>query len=188
MLDLAGDTGQPGVVRATALWLVEQRADRPAADRAATMLDDPDPLVRAAAIGVQKAAGQQDRVQRVLPRLNDPAKMVRIQAAKALLGVPIAHMPERMAASMRRAMSEWQRSLVARADFSRNPHGDRRHRADDAQYPGGAGGAFREAVRMDPQREEAWVMLARITAATKGARPPGPFWTKPLPPTPGATC
>ncbi|MFC6688898.1 multiheme c-type cytochrome [Jhaorihella thermophila] len=117
LLDLAGDTGQPGVVRATALWLVEQRADRPAADRAATMLDDPDPLVRAAAIGVQKAAGQQDRVQRVLPRLNDPAKMVRIQAAKALLGVPIAHMPERMAASMRRAMSEWQRSLVARADF-----------------------------------------------------------------------
>ncbi|MFC6688899.1 hypothetical protein [Jhaorihella thermophila] len=31
-------------------------------------------------------------------------------------------------------------------------------------------GAFREAVRMDPQREEAWVMLARITAATKGGR------------------
>jgi cytochrome c-type biogenesis protein CcmH/NrfG len=28
--------------------------------------------------------------------------------------------------------------------------------------------AFRETVRMDPQRVEAWVMLARISAATRG--------------------
>jgi Tfp pilus assembly protein PilF len=31
-----------------------------------------------------------------------------------------------------------------------------------------AKGAFREVVRMDPQREEAWVMLTRITAAVDG--------------------
>jgi cytochrome c-type biogenesis protein CcmH/NrfG len=32
-----------------------------------------------------------------------------------------------------------------------------------------AEGAFREAVRLDPQQIEAWVMLARIAAATQGA-------------------
>ena len=31
-----------------------------------------------------------------------------------------------------------------------------------------ARGAFREAVRMDPQSEDAWVMLARIAAAAEG--------------------
>jgi cytochrome c-type biogenesis protein CcmH/NrfG len=32
-----------------------------------------------------------------------------------------------------------------------------------------AEGAFREAVRLDPQQIEAWVMLARIAAAAQGA-------------------
>jgi cytochrome c-type biogenesis protein CcmH/NrfG len=32
-----------------------------------------------------------------------------------------------------------------------------------------AEGAFREATRLDPQRSEAWVMLARIAAATRGS-------------------
>lgn len=33
--------------------------------------------------------------------------------------------------------------------------------------------AFREAVRLDPQRVEAWVMLVRIAAATRGAEATG---------------
>ena len=32
----------------------------------------------------------------------------------------------------------------------------------------GAERAFREVVRMDPQREDAWIMLARIAEATQG--------------------
>lgn len=34
--------------------------------------------------------------------------------------------------------------------------------------PAAAEAAFREAVHLDPQRTDAWVMLVRITAATKG--------------------
>ena len=33
---------------------------------------------------------------------------------------------------------------------------------------GSAERAFREVVRMDPQREDAWVMLARIADTTQG--------------------
>ena len=33
---------------------------------------------------------------------------------------------------------------------------------------GAATAAFREVVRLDPQRTEAWVMIVRIAAATEG--------------------
>ena len=53
--------------RATALWMPEQANSPVNAGRVAALLSDPDPLVRATAIGTQRMAAPQDRVLRVLP-------------------------------------------------------------------------------------------------------------------------
>ncbi|MEM9106043.1 MAG: multiheme c-type cytochrome [Pseudomonadota bacterium] len=164
---LALDESEPAIARATALWLLSQGADGATADKVAPLLQDEEPLVRAAAISVQNAIPPQFRVQRTLEMLDDPVRMVRIEAAKSMLNAPIARLPGQMQEKMERAMDEWRGSLAARFDFPET-HMVLGGMALTMRNIEGAKGAFREAVRMDPQNEDAWVMLTRIAAAVEG--------------------
>ncbi|MCE8554668.1 HEAT repeat domain-containing protein [Ruegeria pomeroyi] len=164
---LAQDRDQAGLVRATALWLLSQGGDANSAEFLAGLLEDDDPLVRAAAIGVQRAAPPQTRVQRLIPLLADPVRMVRIETAKAMLDAPIARLPARIEAQMQAAMTDWRRALAARVDFPET-HMVMAGMALTMRNIPAARGAFRQVVAMDPQREEAWIMLARIAAAMDG--------------------
>ena len=73
-----------------------------------------------------------------------------------------------MAADLRAAMAEWQATLANRLDFPET-HLQLGGMALTMQNLPAAEGAFREVVRLDPQQIEAWVMLARIAAATGSA-------------------
>ncbi|MHA3977591.1 multiheme c-type cytochrome [Halovulum sp. GXIMD14794] len=165
--ELALDTEQPGIARATALWLLEQANSPSAAERLVPLLEDPDPVVRAAAVGVQRMAPPQDRVLRLVGLLDDPIKTVRIEAAKAMLDAPIARMPGRITEDFRAAMADWQGALRNRADFPET-HLQMAGMALTMRNFNAATAAFREVVRLDPQRTEAWVMIVRIAAATEG--------------------
>ncbi|MEE8512721.1 MAG: cytochrome c3 family protein, partial [Acidiferrobacterales bacterium] len=171
LLEIAQSTKDAGIVRATALDSLQLYATPEIAERAAGLLRDPDPLVRAAAIPLQRAAPPNIRARRVGSLLEDGRKSVRIAAARALLDILAARASPALTRSARRAMGEYQRSLAAKADF---PEGQlviagtalvfRDYRVADR--------AFTEAVKMDPQRVDAWVMIARLRAAqgdVKGA-------------------
>jgi hypothetical protein len=165
---LALDASQPGIVRATALWLAAQGADAAAAERLAPLLADPDPLVRASAVQVQRAAPPTDRVTRIVGLLGDPIRTVRIEAAKQMLDAPIARMPPAMEADFRGAMADWQGGMANRMDFPET-HLVLGGVALTMRNIPAAEGAFREVTRLDPQRTDAWVMLVRIAAAARGA-------------------
>ncbi|WP_415183084.1 multiheme c-type cytochrome [Phaeovulum sp.] len=164
---LAKDTAQPGIVRATALWLVAQGADAATAQELMPLLDDPDPLVRASAIQAQQGAPQEQRLQRLAGLLSDPVRAVRIEAAKALLGGVTAGMPPEITSAHRAALADWQKAISHQMDFP-----------ETQLVLGGialtmrnlaaAESAFFEAVRMDPQRAEAWEILVRIASASRG--------------------
>ena len=121
--------------------------------------------MRAAAIAVQRGAPPMDRVQRLVPAFEDPARSVRIAAARAFLDAPVARLPARIAEAARNAAGEWRASLLAKTDFP-----------ETQMAIGGAAlvlrnlraaeQAFRETVRLDPQRVEAWAMIVRILAVT----------------------
>jgi predicted CXXCH cytochrome family protein len=164
---LAMDAAQPGVVRATALWLIEGAGDPDLAGRTEDLLQDPDPVVRAAAIGAQRAAPAQERVLRLVLALSDPILTVRIAAARALLDAPIARLPQAISADLQAALADWRGSLANRLDFPET-HLQLGGMALTMRNPPAAEAAFREVVGMDPQRIEAWVMVARIAAATRG--------------------
>lgn len=167
LANLAEDTGSAGLVRATALWLLEQSADQGLAARLAPMLQDSDPLVRSAAIGVQRMANPSEQVQRIVGLLDDPVKSVRIAAAKAMLGAPIVRLPASIQANLDAAMSEWQTGLSNRADFPET-HLVLGGIALSMRNLERADKAFREVTRMDPQRVDAWVMLSRIAEVAGG--------------------
>ncbi|MCL5776155.1 hypothetical protein M1105_04020 [Limibaculum sp. FT325] len=169
LLAIALKGGAPDIVRATALSLLEGVGDPAVADAAVPLLADASPLVRAGAVRVQRAAGGQDRVLRIVDLLDDPVRLVRFAAAQEMLSAPVARLPKAMDAAMRRAMAEWQASLATRLDFPETHIVLGGIAMTTRRFPA-ALGAFRSAVELDPQRLEAWSVLVRLTAALEGAQ------------------
>jgi hypothetical protein len=164
---LALDTGQPAIARATALWLLEASGDPQAAERVAPLLEDPDPMVRAAAAGVQRIADPQQSIVRLIGVLDDPVRSVRMAAAKAMLGAPVVRLPGAAQQNLDAAMTEWQTSMSNKLDFPET-HLQLAGMALTMRDTTAATAAFREVVRLDPQRADAWVMIVRIAAAVDG--------------------
>lgn len=165
---LAQDKAQAGIARATALWLLESASDREMAERLEPLLTDGDPLVRAAAVRLQRTAPPEERVLRLLDSLTDPVRSVRMAAAQALLGAPIARLPRDTQAQLNAAMSEWREAMGSRVDFPET-HLQLAGVALTLRAFPQAEAAFRETVQLDRQRVEAWIMLVRLAAATRGS-------------------
>jgi len=165
---LAEDTGQPGIVRATALEAAQGYAAPDLADRLAPLLADPDPMVRAAAVVVQRALPGPARATRLAPLLADPMKSVRIAAARSMLDVESGALSPSQGAVLGQAMRDWQGSLGNKQDFPET-HLITGGMALTLRNLPVAERAFGEVVRLDPQRVEAWVMLVRLAAARGGA-------------------
>jgi hypothetical protein len=164
LIALAVRDDLPGIVRASALDALHAASNEDIAERTAPLLEDVDPLVRASAIGVQRGAPPAERVRRLAPLFEDPMRSVRLAAARAIVDVPTASLPERAAVASGGAMEEWRASLLAKADFPET-HMVLGGAALVMRNPRAAEAAFREAVRLDPQRVEAWQMIVRIRAA-----------------------
>lgn len=152
---LALDPGQPGIARATALYLLQGQADADLARATAPLLGAADPLLRAHAAVLQRGAAPDLRARRLLPALTDPILSVRIAAARAMLDIP----PQ--------AQADWQGSLTLRLDYPET-HLVLGGMALSLRNARAAEAAFGEVVRLDPQRAEAWPILVRITRVTRG--------------------
>jgi len=116
LIALAEDTGQPAIVRASALWRL---TSTPAPDmvRAASMgLRDRDPDLRAAAVGALGGFDPPARVQSLVPLLDDPVRLVRMEAARALAGAPEALLDEASRRSHRAALEEYEAAQLFNAD------------------------------------------------------------------------
>jgi Tetratricopeptide repeat/Cytochrome c554 and c-prime/Doubled CXXCH motif (Paired_CXXCH_1) len=168
LVALAERDDLPGIVRATALDLLQGAADPVLAARAAAQLHDPDPLVRAAGAAVQRGAPPAERAERLAPLLRDPMRAVRIAAARGFLNLPPGAVPPEVAAALGPALDEWRASLLRKADFPET-HLILGGAALSMRDVAAAEAAFGEAVRLDPQRADAWSLIVRILAATGDA-------------------
>ncbi len=161
LLALVKDLNTAPIVRATAIDRLKTAPSPAIADTGEAFLEDENPLVRGAAIALQRGAPLTARVQRIVPLLDDPAQSVRIEAARALIDVTGVRYPPQIAHQLRSAMGEYQASLLAKADFP-----------EIQLVIGGVAMALRntkaaeraisEAVAMDPQLSDGWLMLARL--------------------------
>ncbi|HWV57528.1 MAG TPA: tetratricopeptide repeat protein [Longimicrobiales bacterium] len=84
--DIAVDATQPAVVRAGALARLAERpgGGAEALGAAGVALGDPDPVVRHSALAILESLPPAERVARGAPLLEDPARSVRIEAARVL--------------------------------------------------------------------------------------------------------
>lgn len=167
LVALALDGEQPGIVRATALFLLQPALTVDDAELLTPLLADPDPLVRAGAVAMQRPLSPEARAARLIPLLQDPLKAVRIAAAKELIDLPHGALTRSQAAIWREGAGELQRSLATRLDFPET-HLVLGGMALRLRNMPAAARAFREVVEMDPQRAEAWPILIEVTELTEG--------------------
>lgn len=164
LIALAEATDVPAIARATALGLLQPVADPELAARFEPLLSNESALIRTEALELQRAAPPRDRVLRVINLLDDPATSVRFAAARQMLDAPVAQFPRDVEVKLTAAMKEWQASLTTRADYPETQLAIAGTALVTRNFPA-AVAAFREAVTLDPQLVDAWVMLVRIPAA-----------------------
>jgi predicted CXXCH cytochrome family protein len=164
LVEAAANKSLPAFVRASALETLRRYASADLAEQTKALLMEDHPLVRMAAVALQWSAPPELRAQRVLPLLEDPTKAVRIEAVRGLLDL-IANDPGLQAVtSVQSAFLEYRESLIAKADFPETQMAMAGTALTFRQF-GDAESSFVEAVRLDPQLVDAWVMIARLRAA-----------------------
>ncbi len=150
--DLAGlvqDREVPGIVRGSALRLLSAYAGPTALAAVEIALADPDPLVRASAVGALEFAGAQERLRLAVPALEDPVRAVRISAARVLAPVTAAPSAEFVASELTNA--ERPESHVNLGNFY-----GQQGRFEQAES------SYRTALRLNPRHVPAYVNLADL--------------------------
>jgi predicted CXXCH cytochrome family protein len=162
---LARQRDAPAIARATALAELGRYPDpeTPAAIEAG--LDDPDPLVRATALDTLLSASPEARARLAEPLLEDPVRLVRIKAARALAGVAMEEglTPQRRA-RRERAFAEYVAVMEGSAELPGSHlnlgafYGER---GDVAR----AEAEYRTATRIGADFAPGWVNLADLYRA-----------------------
>jgi tetratricopeptide (TPR) repeat protein len=116
LLTLAADRGQPAIARATAL---DALTDHAQAEQLLTMqrlLADEDALVRAAAVRWLEHTDLRTRVDQAWPLLEDPARTVRLEAARVLAPLARQGLPEKFRKQLDRAFTEYVQAQEVNAE------------------------------------------------------------------------
>ena len=138
------------------------------AERAAALLADPDPLVRAAAAGAQRGAAARGARCRARARRSTIRCASCGSPPRAAL-LDAGRRPGPRGRALAAAMAEWRAALAVAADFPET-HLQIGGAALTTRDWALARQAFREAASLDPQLVDAWSMLVRILAAHRRHR------------------
>jgi predicted CXXCH cytochrome family protein len=161
---LALDAGQPAIVRATALDLLQRQMREGSLERLDSLLSDDSDLVRSAMLSLYLGATAEERSDVAFRMLDDPVMSVRLSAAQLLTGLSTETLSEERQKAAAEAMGMFQNSLLARADYPETQMQiaglAMALRSFDA-----AEAALATATDLDPQMAEAWALRARIQAA-----------------------
>jgi predicted CXXCH cytochrome family protein len=114
--DVIADPEQPAIARASALARLRVERDPATLDAFRRSLNDSDPLVRRAAVSGLAQADPAVRVQLLVPRLVDPVRSVRMEAARALAGAPERSLAEADRPAFTRAIGEYVAAEQFNAD------------------------------------------------------------------------
>ena len=163
---LATDVSQPGIARATGLSLLSEYLTPSSVLAVRAGLKDGDPLVRRAAVQATASLPPERRVPLAMLSLTDPARSVRIEAARVLAGSPQFATESPARDALNRAITELIDSELASAERPENHMNlaslyAQMSRTSDAERE------LRTALRLDPSFVPAMVNLADLYRAEK---------------------
>jgi len=127
----------------------------------AALLNDEDALVRGAAVHWLELADLQTRVEQGWPLLDDPARTVRLEAARVLAPLSGQHLPERLRSQLDVAVAEYTSAQDVNADRP-EAHFNLGLLAATTGKPLEAERDYRQALRLDRRFTPAYVNLADL--------------------------
>ena len=161
LIRLAQAPGQPAIVRATAVSLLDNYPGRSAAEALGELVEDPSPLVRAAAVDALGSLPPQEREPRLGPALEDPVRLVRTLAGRFLAGASPEGLSRRQRQLRASAVSQYEEVQRLHADHPAGRHNlgnlyreQRDHHRAEASY--------RQAMVMEPAFIPAYLNLADL--------------------------
>jgi tetratricopeptide (TPR) repeat protein len=164
LIRIAEDRAQPAIVRASALQRLGRYLSPVTLPTVRNALNDPDPMVRAAAVNALAGADAATRVQLLTRMLGDPVRMVRMDAARTLAGEAEARLtPD----DRKRFVSALEEYVAAQRFNADRPEGYaalgilHSARGRDAE----AAAAYRKALELDPTYVQATLNLADLQRA-----------------------
>jgi predicted CXXCH cytochrome family protein len=160
LVALTADPEAPAIVRATALDLLSQYgADVIDAVIAATR--DADPLVRARAVAGLDRFPAEARLAAAVPRLRDPVRAVRVEAARVLVSAPRGTWDAATQRAFDDALAEFVQAQAAQADMPA-AHLNLAVMHDANGRSGLAEQSYRTALKLDPDFLPARFNLAML--------------------------
>jgi Flp pilus assembly protein TadD len=161
LLKVASSLTSSHIARASALTRLGQLPSRDALELAAKSLKIDDPLVRTAAISIIAGADPVTRSGYLGSLLQDPSRLVRMDAARALAGAPEENLTIELRVAFDKALAEYiagQLHTAERPESQSNLAALYRDRGklDEARV------AFRKAIDVDPTFVAASISLAEL--------------------------
>ncbi|HET9700822.1 MAG TPA: tetratricopeptide repeat protein, partial [Burkholderiales bacterium] len=165
LLAVAGDAGQPAIARASALARLGRYLSPSVLPVVAGALGDSDANVRLAAV-LALAEGDPATRLRTLPRaLTDPARAVRMEAARALAGEAEGRLAAADRGTFDKALAEYVAAQRFNADRP-EAHAALGNLHASRGKPGEAEAAYGRALALDPTFVPASLNLADLQRAT----------------------
>lgn len=159
LAQVLGDSTQPEIARAAAVGAIADRGGREGLAAARVALRDPSAWVRAGAISALARLPLEDQMRLLPPYLDDPVRIVRIEAARVLASVPTGAFRDADRTSFERAAKEYIASQELHADRPEHRTNLGTFLAQLGRYAE-AEDQFKAAVRLGPTYVPAWANYA----------------------------
>ena len=158
---LVGDTSQPDIGRATAMWYLGEFSASPGLDFLETMLNDDSPLLRRSTARLLSQNPQGENQLVLQDALDDSVRAVRLAAAGGLARYSAADMVGGMKQPFKKALEEYRRYLdnnryFPEGQMNRGQFFEKRGQTDKAVE------AYEAALRKNPRFNPARVNLAYL--------------------------
>ena len=162
---LIQDTQAPAIARATAVRELEAYLSPSSLPLVSMALKDADPLVRGAALETLLALPPQQRPALALPLLDDPLRVIRLKAARALAPVAVEGLSAARQDDLKKAFADYIAAQEANAERPEAHLNLGLFHLDRRQYQD-AEAAYRAALKLDATFAPAYGNLADLYRAT----------------------
>lgn len=161
LIRVADEPLLPPIVRATALQLLRGYPTETSQSTLAKALEDGDGLIRHTAILSLDYFDEDTRLKRIAPKLYDPVKAVRIEAAMMLSNIPIEKLRTDDQERFKQVLGEYRQAMDYNSDMASHTY-NLGNLAANLQDFAGAATAYEKAIAIDSRFYPAKVNLAML--------------------------